>query len=211
GHDGRRFGQWVTFRDQARHRARRRAGRGHLRAQRDRHDHLLRIGASGRGRDAPAHRGHSGALPLAGLRTPGTGVGLRLRRPARLQGGLPVVRGRLGLRRRRVTQDGGRAGPLRLALRGAGPPGLLQRLRRGHVAEPGERGAARVGRVPARRRLPGGRLQDGRLARRGMVASPPARKGGGPGSPHRPALGCGLGGVGDRPGERPAAPPKPPV
>ncbi|CAA9527568.1 MAG: Acetyltransferase, GNAT family, partial [uncultured Rubrobacteraceae bacterium] len=208
GHHGRRFGGRISIEHQARHGTRRRGRRGHIRAQRDRHGHLLRGGAAGRGRDAPARRGHPRTLPLAGVRAPGAGPGLRLRRGARLQGSLPMVRGRVGLRPRGGAQDGRGSGPVRLPLRGAGPAGLLQRLRGGHAAEPGERRAARGDGVPSRGRVPGDRLQDGRLARRGLVAPPVARTGPGPRASRRPALGAGLGRVGRRPGDGFAAPTK---
>ena len=48
-------------------------------------------------------------------------------------------------------------------------PGLRQRLRRDRVAESGERGAPRVDRHAAHRRLRAGRVQVRRLARRGLV------------------------------------------
>jgi hypothetical protein len=84
------------------------------------------------------------------------------------------------------------ARPVCLTLCGACPPGLLQRLRRGNVAKPRERWAARVDGFSAGWGLPGGRLQAGRLARRDVVAPPDTRTRSGPRSARRPTFAVGL-------------------
>ena len=66
------------------------------------------------------------------------------------------------------------------------------RLRRGHVAKPRERRAARVGRVSGCWGLPWGGIQAGWVARGGVVAPPAARTGSGARSARRPGLGAGL-------------------
>ena len=110
--------------------------------------------------------------PVARLRRRRADPGIRLRQPAprtrRVSSGRSMSRSMSAKGRRR----GGRGPcPLYLALRALAAPGLLQRPRRHHLAQPGQRRPSPVDGLPDRRRLSEHRLQVRGLARRRLVAA----------------------------------------
>jgi glycerol uptake facilitator-like aquaporin len=130
----------CTTRDPQRHAGRRRGHRGHLRAHRPGHHHLVRVGAAGRRGDARAHREDARGASVARVGGPGRcGRRLRVRGQASRPAFVPVVGQHIGVHPRRLARAGRRQASLRGAVRAARGLRVLPGLRGHRAAQRGQR------------------------------------------------------------------------